>query len=110
MPSTKDVVDAINDISGAHAGHRAAHAKGIVCPGTFTASPGAKEISRAAHLQGDPVRTTVRMSNGSGDPTRPDAANDGRGLSVKFYLPDGSPTVYPGLPPPLLFLPDPHDF
>jgi catalase len=110
MPSTKDVVDAINDISGAHAGHRAAHAKGIVCTGTFTASPGAKEISRAAHLQGDPVRTTVRFSNGSGDPTRPDAANDGRGLSVKFYLPDGSRTDIVALTLPLFFVRNPDDF
>src|ERR1700716_3287781 len=91
MPSARGVVDAINTISGAPPGYRAAHAKGVLCAGTFTASPGAKEISRAAHLQGDPVRTTVRLSNGGGDPTRPDGANDGRGLSVKFYLPDGSP-------------------
>src|SRR3979490_2712462 len=110
MPSTKDVVDAINDISGAHAGHRAAHAKGIVCTGTFTASPGAKEISRAAHLQGDPVRTTVRLSNGGGDPTRPDAANDGRGLSVKFYLPDGSRTDIVAITLPVFFVRNPEDF
>jgi catalase len=110
MPSTKDVVDAINDIAGSHPGHRAAHAKGIVCAGTFTASPGAKEISRAAHLQGDPVRTTVRLSNGSGDPTRPDAANDGRGLSVKFYLPDGSRTDSVALTLPLFFVRNPDDF
>src|SRR3981081_4535079 len=97
MPSTKDVVDAINDISGSHPGYRAAHAKGVLCAGTFTASPGAKEISRAAHLQGDPVRATVRLSNGGGGPTRPDAANDGRGLSVKFHLPDGSRTSIVGL-------------
>ena len=110
MPSTKDVVDAINDIAGAHPGHRAAHAKGIVCAGRFTASPGAKELSRAAHLQGDPVRTTVRFSNGSGDPTRVDAANDGRGLSVKFYLPDGSRTDIVALTLPLFFVRNPDDF
>jgi catalase len=110
MPSAKDVVDAINDISGSHAGHRAAHAKGIVCAGTFTASPGAKEISRAAHLQGEPVRTTVRLSNGGGDPTRPDAANDGRGLSVKFYLPDGSRTDIVAITLPVFFVRNPEDF
>ena len=92
MTSASDVVDAINDISGVHPGHRAAHAKGVVCAGTFVATPKAKEISRAAHLQGDEVRATVRLSNGGGDPTRADAANDGRGLAVKFYLSDGSRT------------------
>ena len=110
MPSAEDVVDAINDISGSHSGYRAAHAKGIVCAGRFTASPGAKEISRAAHLQGDPVPVTVRLSNGSGDPTRPDGANDGRGLSVKFYLPDGSRTDIVALTLPLFFVRNPDDF
>ena len=110
MPSAEDVVDAINDISGSHRGYRAAHAKGIVCAGTFAASPGAKEISRAVHLQGDPVPVTVRLSNGAGDPTRPDGANDGRGLSVKFYLPDGSRTDIVALTLPLFFVRNPDDF
>jgi catalase len=110
MPSAKDVVDAISDISGSHPGHRAAHAKGILCAGTFTASPGAKELSRAPHLQGDPVPITVRFSNGSGDPTRPDGANDGRGLAVKFYLPDGSRTDIVALTLPVFFVRNPDDF
>ena len=110
MPSAKDVVDAISDISGSHPGHRAAHAKGIVCAGTFTASPEAKELSRAAHLQGDPVRITVRFSNGSGDPSRPDGGNDGRGLAVKFYLPDGSRTDIVALTLPVFFVRNPDDF
>ena len=110
MPSAKDVVDAISDISGSHPGHRAAHAKGIVCAGTFTASPEAKELSRAAHLQGDPVRITVRFYNGSGDPTRPDGGNDGRGLAVKFYLPDGSRTDIVALTLPVFFVRNPDDF
>ena len=110
MPSAKDVVDAINDISGSHPGYRAAHAKGIVCAGTFTASPGAKAISRAAHFQGDPVRTTVRLSNGGGDPTKHDGANDGRGLAVKFYLPDGSRTDIVAITLPVFFVRNPDDF
>ncbi len=110
MPSAKDVVDAITDISGSHPGHRAAHAKGILCAGTFVASPGAKEISRAPHLQGDEVRATARFSNGSGDPTRPDAANDGRGLAVKFYLPDGSRSDIVAITLPVFFVRNPDDF
>jgi catalase len=110
VPSAKDVVDAINDVSGSHPGHRAAHARGLVCTGSFTAAPGAKEISRAAHLQGDSVGTTVRLSNGSGDPTRPDAANDGRGLAVKFYLPDGSRTDIVAVTLPVFFTRTPDDF
>ena len=110
MPSAQDVVDAINDVSGAHPGYRAAHAKGILCAGSFTASPAAARISRAAHLQGEPVQTTVRFSNGSGDPTRSDGANDGRGLAVKFYLPDGSRTDIVAITLPLFFVRTPEDF
>jgi catalase len=44
-------------------------------------------------MQGDPVRVTVRLSNGFPDPTLVDAVeNNPRGMSVKFYLPDGSTT------------------
>src|SRR5438067_6355716 len=110
MPSARDVVDAIVDISGSHPGYRAAHAKGVVCAGTFVAAPGAKEISRAAHLQGDELRATVRFSNGGGDPTKPDWVNDGRGLAVKFYLPDGSRTDIVAITLPVFFARDPDDF
>src|SRR5258707_14515734 len=104
MRSARDVVDAITDSSGSHRGFRAARAKGVVCAGTFAAAPGAKEISRAAHLQGDEVRATVRLSNGGGDPTKPDWVNDGRGLSVKFYPRDGSRTANVGNTLPVFFV------
>ena len=39
MVSAEDAVNAINDVSGAHAGHRAAHAKGTLLSGSFTATP-----------------------------------------------------------------------
>ena len=39
-------------------GYRAVHAKGTVCSGTFTPTPEASRLSRAAHLQGDPVEAT----------------------------------------------------
>ncbi len=38
------------------------------------------------------MRVTARFSNGGGDPGIPDYAREGRGLAVKFYLPDGSRT------------------
>ena len=77
---------------GRHPGYRALHAKGTVLAGTFAAAPEAARLSRAAHLQGEPVPVTARLSNGSGNPRVPDAAPDVRGLAVKFYLPDGSRT------------------
>jgi catalase len=85
-------LEAVNARFGRHAGRRALHAKGTVCSGTFTAAEAAARLTRAAHMQGDPVPATARVSNGSGDPGEPDYAPDVRGLAVKFHLPDGSRT------------------
>ena len=93
----EQAVDAINDISGKHEGHRAAHAKGTVLAGTFT--PSSSGLTMAAHMQDEPVRVTARVSNGGGDPAIPDYAKEGRGLAVKFYLPDGSRTDVVALRP-----------
>lgn len=110
MSLAADAVDAINDLTGVHAGYRAAHAKGTVCAGTFTAAPGASAVSRAAHLQGDPVRATVRFSNGGGDPGAPDYARDGRGLAVKLYLADGARTDIVTVTLPAFFVRTPEEF
>src|SRR5687768_11718596 len=88
QPRPEEVVDAINEISGSHPGHRAAHAKGTLCAGTFKATPAAAKLTRAPHMQGERVRATVRFSNGSGDPGTPDYAAEGRGMAVKLYLDD----------------------
>jgi catalase len=104
------VVDSINELSGRHPGHRAAHAKGILCTGTFVATPAAAALTRAAHMQGDPLRATVRFSNGGGDPEVPDYANEGRGVAVKLYLPDGSRTDFICLSLPSFFVRTPEDF
>jgi catalase len=86
----EQAVNAVGEIFGRHPGHRAVHAKGIVCSGSFTATPDAARLTRAAHMQGDPVEVTVRFSNASGDPDAPDGIPDGRGMATKFYLPDGT--------------------
>ena len=77
---------------GAHARHRALHAKGVFYKATFTATPTAAALTRAGHMAGDPVPVIVRFSNGGGDPTVPDYAPDVRGLAVSFVLADGSRT------------------
>ena len=109
-PLAVEAVDAINAISGAHAGHRAAHAKGTLLTGTFTPSPDASELTTAAHMQGGPSRVTVRFSNGGGDPGIPDYAREGRGMAVKMYLADGSKTDIVGLTLPCFFVRTPEDF
>lgn len=88
----QEAVDAANEVFGRHPGFRALHAKGILCRGTFTATPAAARLTRAAHMQGDAVPALVRLSNGSGHPRSPDNAPDVRGMAVKFDLADGSKT------------------
>jgi catalase len=106
----EQVVDAINAVSGVHPGHRAAHARGTLCAGRFAATPAAARLTRAAHMQGDPVRATLRFSNGGGDPGIPDYATEGRGMAVKLYLADGSRTDMVGLSLPVFFARTPEDF
>ena len=104
------LVTAINGVFGEHPGFRAAHARGVCAEGTFSATPEASRLTRAAHMQGAAVPVTVRFSNGSGAPTRPDYASDGRGMAVKFHLPDGSVTDMVGITLRQFFVRTPEDF
>jgi catalase len=111
MPDLAEAaVDAINEVSGRHPGHRAAHAKGTVCEGRFTAAEAARRLTRAAHMQGEPVRATVRFSNGGGNPNTPDYAAEGRGMAVKLYLSEGPRTDMVGISLPVFFVRTPEDF
>jgi catalase len=85
-------VDAANEVFGRHPRRRALHAKGTLLKGTFTATTAAAALTRAVHMQGQPVPAIVRVSNGGGDPDAPDFGPEVRGLAVKFELPDGSNT------------------
>jgi catalase len=108
--SSEQAIDAVNKVFGKHDGFRALHAKGTLCKGTFAASPEAAALTRAAHMQGETVATTVRFSNGSGNPKHPDYAPDPRGLAVKFYLPDGSRTDIVAVTSPRFLTRSPEGF
>src|SRR5260370_30945555 len=58
---------------GNHPGFRLAHAKGIVCEGTFQPAPGASQLSRAEHFNSHakPVPVIARFSNATGLPRIP---------------------------------------
>jgi catalase len=92
MTTPEEALAAINDVFGKHPGYRALHAKGALLQATFTATPAAAALTRAAHMQGAPVPALVRFSNGAGNPHKGDNAADVRGMAVKFTLPDGSRT------------------
>jgi catalase len=90
----EQIVDAMNTLFGKHPGFRSAHAKGIVCEGEFTPAASAATLSKAPHLQGQPVKVTVRFSDSTGIPDIPDGLPDAgpRGLAVRFHLPGGGST------------------
>lgn len=92
MSTPEEALEVIHSYYGAHEGHRALHSKGVLCGASFTATPHASELTRAAHMAGGSVPVTVRFSNGGGDPTVPDFKPDVRGLATSFHLPDGSRT------------------
>lgn len=106
---SEQLVDAINLAYGVHPGHRAAHAKGVLCAATFAATPEAASVTRAPHFGGQSLRAHVRFSNGSGDPTAPDGTRDGRGLALKVYRAEGGTTDVSGLSLPCFFVRTPED-
>lgn len=87
----EQTVDTLEKLAGGpHAGYRANHAKGILVTGTFTATPEAKSLTKAVHLQGKPVPVLVRFSDATGVPTLPDANPNAspHGIAIRFQLPD----------------------
>lgn len=110
MISPKDAIDVINERFGVHPGRRALHAKGTLCRGTFTATAEGAKLTRAAHMQGGPVPVIARVSNGGGNPNRPDYAPDVRGLAVGFELEDGSRTDIVAQTAPRFPVRTPNDF
>jgi catalase len=87
----EQLLDALDTLFGLHPGFRAAHAKGLMCAGTFTPSPEAKKLTRAPHASRPSTPVTVRYSDSTGVPTIPD--NDSqrsgpRGIAVRFHLAD----------------------
>jgi len=102
-------VDAIHGVYGSHEGSRAVHAKGTLLKGTFTPTPEAAGLSRAAFLS-ETVPAVARVSNGGGNPAAPDYDQDGRGLAVKLSQPDGSTTDLVTTSLPAFIARTPEDF
>lgn len=108
--SPEEAIEQISARFGVHAGRRALHARGIVCAGTFVASPEAAGLTTAPHMQGESVGVIARFSNGGGDPDEPDRAPDVRGLAVRFELPGGGKTDIVAQNAPRFPVSNPDDF
>jgi catalase len=85
---SKEVIQAFDDLTGPHPGFRPAHAKGILISGEFKPSAGARQLSRAQHLQRPSTPVTVRFSDFAGIPSIPDNHPDAspRGMAIRFHL------------------------
>src|SRR5436309_6900030 len=87
-----DLLGTLDQLAGGvHPGFRPAHAKGLMCAGTFTPSPEAAELTRAPHAGRPATPVTVRYSDSTGIPTIPDndlARSGPRGIAVRFHLAD----------------------
>src|SRR6266481_3949780 len=87
-----DLLAVLDELSGGvHAGFRPAHAKGLMCAGTFTPSREAAELTRAPHVARPSTAVTVRYSDSTGLPTITDndpAKSGPRGIAVRFHLAD----------------------
>jgi catalase len=85
----QQLLDAIDATSGGlHPGFRPAHAKGLMCSGTFTPLPEAAKLTRAPHAGRTSTLVTVRYSDGTGLPTIPDndPRSGPRGIAIRFHL------------------------
>src|SRR5215470_13481705 len=89
---SQQVFDTMIQVHGANPAYRTAHAKGVVCQGTFTPSKDSASLSKAAHFQGGSFPITVRFSDASQDPFVPDNSAQPRGMAIRFNLPSGRGT------------------
>jgi catalase len=89
-PLVTDLLGVLDQLAGGvHPGFRPAHAKGLMCAGTFNPSREAAELTRAPHAGRPSTPVTVRYSNSTGIPTIPDndpARSGPRGIAVRFHL------------------------
>lgn len=91
LPLARELLAALDSLSGLHLGFRPAHAKGLMCEGTFTPAPEGAKLSCAHHVNQPSTPVTVRFSNSTGVPTIPDndpARSGPRGIAVRFHLGD----------------------
>lgn len=102
------VAAAHRNSGGTFPGFRALHAVGRIYAGTFIATDAAKQFSRAAHFQGEPVPATVRFSGDSGNPSQ--KPSNVAGMAMKFYLHDGTITDLVALTLPAFMARTPEEF
>jgi catalase len=91
----QQIFDTMMQVHGVKQGFRPVHAKGIVCQGTFQATPEAAGLSQAVHFRGQSVPITVRFSDGAADPMIPDNSEHAGpwGMAIRFSAPGGESDI-----------------
>ena len=87
----KEIIQAFDDVSGVHPGHRPAHAKGQLVAGSFTPTTEAAGLSRAPHFHAPSTPVIARFSDSTGIPNIPDNdpnVSGPRGFAIRFQLGD----------------------
>jgi catalase len=85
----RDLLQALDNLFGLHAGFRAVHAKGVMLSGTFTPAAGASQLTKAPHVARASTPVIVRLSDFAGVPDIPDNNPEGagpRGMGIRFQL------------------------
>src|SRR5689334_25012922 len=85
----QQLLEAFDQLQGVHPGFRPAHAKGLMCSGTFAPSPEAAKLTRAPHANEPSTPVTVRFSDSTGLPNIPDndpTRSGPRGVAIRFHL------------------------
>ena len=67
-------------------GRRPVHTIGVGVKGEFVASDVARTYCIAEHFNGEPVRVSVRFSNGLGGVKQHDGWSDVRGMATRFHI------------------------
>src|SRR5258706_14279215 len=86
----EQLLDVLDTLFGLHPGFRPAHAKGLMCSGTFTPSPEAAKLTRAPHAVRPTTPVTMRFSLAAGIPTVADNDPEAspQAIAVRFHLAD----------------------
>jgi catalase len=84
----QQLLDAFDQLQGVHPGFRPAHAKGLMCTGTFTPSAEAAKLTHALHATKPSTPVTVRYSDSTGLPNIPDndPHSSPKGIAIRFHL------------------------
>lgn len=83
-PTPGDLVDALNNTFGRHAGMRASHAQGFCAGGTFTPSREAKTLVKSPLFEHGAFAAQLRFSIGGGNPNASDKSRSVRGMALRL--------------------------